>query len=637
MSRKPSLKPSTASREELLERRVSDLERMLRRLPVRSVSSGADQTATMVQQTTHGLAVGSVIRHNGTSWTNSQADTAANAVVGGIVISVLSPDVFVMATAGYVAGLSGLTAGSVHYLSAATAGAVTTTAPFIAVPIILADSAASGVLAALCSDTGPGDGAACTVLGRSANSTGVRADIAAAADNQVLRRIGGELQFATVVGWGDIQFTSPTHPLPDGYLASPTTLDADGYGSTLGFYADAGSGMDISVVRNTRGDLPGVHNPDDLEISIKLQNGTAANQAMIWNGGSWAPTTLSSAVLSDSGVTAGNYGPAWRATVDAKGVITSATAQAVGNTYNADQTVKAEGQNFLASVSGTYWQTTINWQTGAPVFNAKWLRGTEMNATAPTEKYQVIKYDPVNSNWSPWKMAGEYPRTGDILYVDTAADPGYALAQAGLARSVLGRSAATDGAPAPIEATADNFVLGRRGGVLTWAKVARAELADGGACSVIGRSANSSGVTADISASADGQVLTRISGVLQFAAAGSGLPAITATDEGKTLWANASGEWTATRDVVLGKGALSASSTQGLLGVVTSSDGDYIKISASGVQLFDRSISSTTALITINTGHASLTSTARALSLREIDVCDAGVAKKMLVLASAPY
>jgi hypothetical protein len=146
MSRKPTLKPGALSREELLERRVADLERMLRRSPARSVSSGADQTATVIEQSTHGLSVGNVIRHNGTSWTKSQADTAANAVVGGIVIAVLSPDVFVMATGGSVAGLSGLTAGSVHYLSAATAGALTTTAAKFPASVLLANSTGSGVL-----------------------------------------------------------------------------------------------------------------------------------------------------------------------------------------------------------------------------------------------------------------------------------------------------------------------------------------------------------------------------------------------------------------------------------------------------------------------------------------------------------
>jgi hypothetical protein len=146
MSRKPSLKPGTLSREELMERRISDLERVVRRIPARAVSSGADQTATVVTQTTHGLAVKNVIRHDGTNWVKSKADTAANAVVGGIVIAVLSPDVFVMATGGYVAGLTGLTAGSVHYLDATTAGALTTTEPTISVPVIHADSTTSGGL-----------------------------------------------------------------------------------------------------------------------------------------------------------------------------------------------------------------------------------------------------------------------------------------------------------------------------------------------------------------------------------------------------------------------------------------------------------------------------------------------------------
>lgn len=146
MSRKPSLKPGTLSREELLERRISDLERMVRRFPARSVQGGSDATSNIVQQTTHGLSVGNVIRHNGASWIKSKADTAANSVVGGIVIAVLSPDVFVMATGGYVSGLSGLTAGAVHYLDSSAAGTLTTTAPSIAAPIIHADTTTSGVI-----------------------------------------------------------------------------------------------------------------------------------------------------------------------------------------------------------------------------------------------------------------------------------------------------------------------------------------------------------------------------------------------------------------------------------------------------------------------------------------------------------
>jgi hypothetical protein len=149
MSRKPANKPSALSREEALERRLADLERIVRRIPVANAQQTAAATTVMVQQSAHGFAVKDVLRHNGTSWAKAQADTAANAVVGGIVVAVVSPDVFVLATAGYIAGLSGLTAGSVHYLSAATAGALTTTAPGTPVAVLLADSTTSGALMAM--------------------------------------------------------------------------------------------------------------------------------------------------------------------------------------------------------------------------------------------------------------------------------------------------------------------------------------------------------------------------------------------------------------------------------------------------------------------------------------------------------
>jgi hypothetical protein len=154
MTRKASLKTTALTATESIEGRLAALEERIRRLPTSAPTQQSTASTLMVKQTTHGFAVKDVIRHNGTSWTKSQADTASNAVVGGIVVAVLSPDVFVMATAGYVAGLSGLTAGSVHYLSAATAGALTTTAPGTAVPVLLADSTTTGVIMALGSSGG---------------------------------------------------------------------------------------------------------------------------------------------------------------------------------------------------------------------------------------------------------------------------------------------------------------------------------------------------------------------------------------------------------------------------------------------------------------------------------------------------
>lgn len=101
-------------------------------------------TALLVKQTAHGLAAKDPVRHNGTAWVKSTADTAANAVVAGLVVTVLSANAFVLATGGQASGLTGLTAGAVHYL--ASAGGLTTTAPTIAVPVLLADTSSSGVL-----------------------------------------------------------------------------------------------------------------------------------------------------------------------------------------------------------------------------------------------------------------------------------------------------------------------------------------------------------------------------------------------------------------------------------------------------------------------------------------------------------
>lgn len=144
--RKPNLRPRDGARFELDEQRLADADRFIRQQVVRHVAPAAQATSLVVNQASHGFAVKDVLRPNGTTWVKSQADTAANAVIGGIVIAVLSPDVFVLATGGYVSGLSGLTAGSNHYLSAATAGALTTTPPSLVACVLVADTTSSGIL-----------------------------------------------------------------------------------------------------------------------------------------------------------------------------------------------------------------------------------------------------------------------------------------------------------------------------------------------------------------------------------------------------------------------------------------------------------------------------------------------------------
>jgi hypothetical protein len=129
--------------------RVAELERQVRQIATRSVRQLIPATTFVVDQIAHGLVVGNVVRHNGVGWVKSQANTEANAVIGGIVISRPNANTAVIATPGsYVTGLSSLSLGGINYLSATTAGALTATAPAIARPVVHADSVSSGVFIA---------------------------------------------------------------------------------------------------------------------------------------------------------------------------------------------------------------------------------------------------------------------------------------------------------------------------------------------------------------------------------------------------------------------------------------------------------------------------------------------------------
>jgi hypothetical protein len=91
--------------------------------------SGTATTQT-VNQTSHGFSVGDIVRiSSSNTYTKSQADTAENAEVAGIVTAVADANTFTLTTQGQITVLSGLTAGSVYYLSPSSAGAYTATAP----------------------------------------------------------------------------------------------------------------------------------------------------------------------------------------------------------------------------------------------------------------------------------------------------------------------------------------------------------------------------------------------------------------------------------------------------------------------------------------------------------------------------
>jgi hypothetical protein len=97
-----------------------------------------------VTQASHGLAVGDVIRHNGTSYVAATADTSANAEAVGIVTTVPDVDSFTYQAAGFVTGLSGLTAGELYYLQ--DDGSLGTTPGTVEKAILIAVSSTSGVM-----------------------------------------------------------------------------------------------------------------------------------------------------------------------------------------------------------------------------------------------------------------------------------------------------------------------------------------------------------------------------------------------------------------------------------------------------------------------------------------------------------
>ncbi len=98
-----------------------------------------------------------------------------------------------------------------------------------------------------------------------------------------LRLVNGAPTFQAFLSWGQIAVRSPSHSTTgageptwvtpttdDGKLFDPAVADDGGYGSTLGFYGSTADGIDIGIEKNVGADVPGMHNPDDLEIHFRL-------------------------------------------------------------------------------------------------------------------------------------------------------------------------------------------------------------------------------------------------------------------------------------------------------------------------------------------------------------------------------
>lgn len=260
-------------------------------------------------------------------------------------------------------------------------------------------------------------------------------------------------------------------------------------------------------------------------------------------------------------------------------------------------------------VSGIPSSTVLTLYEKRPRFNAKWLRATPISATAPTTKYQVLKYDPTATEWFAFDLAGGTPRTGDIAYVDTAGSTGFALAQAGKALSVLGRTFTSDGAPAPIQA-GEGTVLHRdaSGGPLAFS-----------ATIVLGKSGGGGSLgSVKVNASTGTPAEWEISGASN---------ALQARYNGTTVLEAKAGS---IQQIV-------CKNTSGTAGTT-------IQIDWSGnsprLQMFRTDVSTTTPMVDINIADAPLGgwTTGKAMKIREIVYKDdIGNTKTITVLASPPY
>lgn len=104
----------------------------------------------IINQVAHGFAVGNFLYLNGSTYTKAIATSAAASQVIGVVIKSIDADNFILQSNGIVAGLSGLTAGTLYYLSGSSAGAITATITStdssFAKAVLIAQSTTSGLL-----------------------------------------------------------------------------------------------------------------------------------------------------------------------------------------------------------------------------------------------------------------------------------------------------------------------------------------------------------------------------------------------------------------------------------------------------------------------------------------------------------
>ncbi len=334
------------------------------------------------------------------------------------------------------------------------------------------------------------DGASTSVLGRSAGTTGVMASIAASADGQVLQRVAGALTWATL-GVGSI-----------------------GGGTAVG-----------QVLRNTAGDVPAWGALDLADADAVTGLLPFANISSLTGLSVFGRSANSSGAMA---AITGADGQALRVAGTALGFGTLATAAYADSSVTLAKLASATAASLLGRSANS---------TGVYADIASSADGQVLRRSGGTLGFGALDLADADA------VAGLLP---------------FANIADGAITSVLGRAGGTAGVMAAVAATADGQFLQRVGGALTWATVgigsipggsavgqvlrntagnvpawgavdladadavtgllALANLANGSASSVLGRSAASSGTMASIVGTAHQVLRADASAVIGFGA-----------------------------------------------------------------------------------------------------------------------
>ncbi len=394
-----------------------------------------------------------------------------------------------------------------------------------------------------------------SVIGNTSSTTGGNGAIVAGTDGHVLRRLGSNLTFGTITAAG-IADAAVTQAKLDGTGAWKQDVHA---ATTANITLSGTQTVDgVALVAGNRCLVKDQSAPQDRGIYV-VSSGTwtrasDANADAHFNsgfivevlGGTVNGACIFHLNIGGAAVTVGTTFLAFDPLIKTGSLVNSAVTNAKlanmaalsvkgnGTGSSAAPTDIAAGVDGVLRESGgvlAFGQIATGGIADLAVTRAKLSNGTALSVVGRGANSVGATAD-ISTTASSDAVLRE---SGGVLGFGTIATGGitnsavtYAKIQDATGVSVLGRSANTTGPLANITASADGQVLQRAGGVVSFAQVPTAAIADdavtgaklrnSAGVSVMGRAANSVGDPADIAASADGQVLQRTGGALTWAA-----------------------------------------------------------------------------------------------------------------------